>query len=82
MFEFSISSIYCKLKLVVTLSNRKKFYNIDSVENQISKRRLHFLGKVIRMPCKKIPAGLMSAFMKNIRPQGRPNNNIRHSFFK
>ena len=32
------------------------------------------------MPCKKIPARLISAFMKNTRPQGRPNNTIRHSF--
>ena len=61
---------------------KNEFYNIDSIENQVSKRRLHFLGKVIRMHCKKIPARLMSLFMKNIRPQGRPNNNIRHSFFK
>ena len=33
---------------------REKFNSIDYIENQISKRRLHFLGKVIRMPCKKI----------------------------
>ena len=65
---------------ITNVQIRKKFYNIDSVENQVSKRRLHFLGKVIRMPCKKIPARLISAFMKNIRPQGRPNNTIRHSF--
>ena len=32
------------------------------------------------MPCKKIPARLILAFMKNTRPQGRPNNTIRHSF--
>ena len=45
---------------------RKKFYNIDSIENEVSKRRLYFLGKFIRMPCKKIPARLISAFMKNV----------------
>ena len=51
-----------------------------SIENQVSKRRLHFLGKVIRMPCEKIPARPISAFMKNTRTQGKPNNTIRHSF--
>ena len=65
---------------ITNVQIRKKFHNIDSIENQVSKRRLHFLGKVIRMPCKKIPARLISAFMKNSRPQGRPNNTIRHSF--
>ena len=57
-----------------------KFYNIDSIENQVSKRILHFLGKIIRMPCKKIPTYLISTFMKNTRPQGRPNDTIIHSF--
>ena len=59
---------------------RKKFNSIDTIENQISKRRLHVLGKVIRMPCKKIPARRLSVFMKKTRPQGKPNNTIRHSF--
>ena len=59
---------------------RKKFHNIDSIENQVSKRRLHFLCKVVRFPCKKIPSRLISAINKNIRPQGRPNNTISHSF--
>ena len=31
---------------------REKFKNIDTIENIISKRRLIFIGKMIRMLCK------------------------------
>ena len=58
----------------------KNFNNIDTIENQVTKRSTYFLGKFIRMPCNKIPDRLISAFMKNTRPQGRPNNTIGHSF--
>ena len=59
---------------------REKFKNIETIENIISKRRLMFIGKVIRMPCKCVPARLPSAFQRNKRPLGRPNITVRHSF--
>ena len=41
---------------------RKKFLNIKTIEIIISKRRLIFIGKIIRMPCKCVPARLISTF--------------------
>ena len=55
------------------LQVRKRFNNIKNVELQISKRRLTFLGKIIRMSNDKIPARLLSAVCQGKRPLGRPN---------
>ena len=46
----------------------------------ITKRRLLVLGKVIRMPCKFIPARLISAFLKDKGPLGRHNTTPCHTF--
>ena len=51
---------------------RKRFNNIKSVELQIAKRRLTFLGKIIRMTNDKMPARLLSAVWQGKRPLGRP----------
>ena len=40
---------------------RKKFNNIKYFEFKIAKRRLTFLGKIIRIPKDEIPARLLSA---------------------
>ena len=61
---------------------RKRFNNIKSVELQISKRRLAFLGKIIRITNDKIPARLLSAVYQGKRPLGRPNTTTRHSMLK
>ena len=48
------------------ISNKKVrtfFNNIRKVESLIAKRLLLFVGKIIRMHCKKIPARLISAFI-------------------
>ena len=58
----------------------EKFKNIDTIENIISKRRIIFIGKIIRMPCKYISARFISVFQRNKRPIGRPNITVRHSF--
>ena len=47
---------------------REKSKNIDTIENIISKRRINFFGKIIRMPCKCEPARLISAFQTNKSP--------------
>ena len=45
---------------------RKKFLNIETIENIISKRRLIFIEKIIRIPCKCVPSRLFFAIqMKN-----------------
>ena len=59
---------------------RKKFLNIETIENIISKRRLIFIGKIIRMKCKCVPARLIFAFQMEKRPLGRPNITVRYSF--
>ena len=41
---------------------RTSFNNIRKVKSLIAIRRLLFVGKVIRIPCKKIPARHLSAF--------------------
>ena len=59
---------------------RKKFLNIETIENNISKRRLILFVKIIRMKCKCVPARLISAFQMEKIPLGRPNITVRHSF--
>ena len=41
---------------------RKKFNNVDMIENIVCKRRSIFIGKIIRMPCKCVPARLIYIF--------------------
>ena len=45
---------------------RENFKNVDTIENIISKRRLIFIGKVIRMPCKCVQVRLISPFHTNM----------------
>ena len=62
------------------ISNKKvrtSFNNIRKVESLIAKGRLLFVGKIMRIPCKKIPARLISSFLLK-RPRGRPNTMVRH----
>ena len=61
---------------------KKRFNNIKIAELQIAKRRLTFLGKIIRIPNNKIPARLLSAVCQGKRPLGRPNTTTRHSMLK
>ena len=64
------------------ISNKKvrtPFNNITKVESLIVKRRSLFVGKIIRMPCKKIHVRLISAFIYKKRTRGRPNTTVRHS---
>ena len=42
---------------------RTSFNNIRKVQSVLAKRHSNFVGKIIRMPCKKIPARLLSAFL-------------------
>ena len=57
---------------------RTSFNNIRKVQSVLAKRHSNFVGKIIRMPCKKIPARLISAFLYKKIPRGRPNNTVRH----
>ena len=61
------------------ISVRKNFNNIRNIDSLIAKRKLIFLGKIIRLPSSKISLRLISAFCPNTRLQGRPNFTIRHS---
>ena len=58
---------------ISNLQVRKRFNNIKNVELQISKRRLTFLGKIIRMNNDKIPVRLLSTVYQGKRPLGRSN---------
>jgi len=66
-------------KKITNISVRKNFNNIRNIESLIAKRRLIFLGKIIRLPKSKIPSRLISASCSNPRPVGRTNYTIRHS---
>ena len=61
---------------------RKRFNSIKNVELQIAKRRLTFLGKIIRMPNNKTPARLLSSVCQGKRPLGIPSTTTRHSMLK
>ena len=42
---------------------RRMFYNINTVEIQMAKRRLTFIGRVVRMDKNKVPGRLISAWI-------------------
>ena len=50
---------------LINVSVRKKFNNIKNIDSLIAKRRLLFLGKIIRLPSTKNPSRLISAFCPN-----------------
>ena len=58
---------------------RTSFNNIRKAESLITKRRLLFIGKVIRILFKKISTRLISAFLYKKIPRRKPNNTIRYS---
>ena len=60
---------------------RSKFNNVSSFRDMITKRRLLFLDKVMRMLCKFIPARLISVFLKKKILLGNHNTNHGNSFF-
>ena len=43
------------------LTVRRKFNNIGTIEDMIAKRRLKFVGRIIRMSEEKNPARVLSA---------------------
>ena len=65
---------------IINLHVRKKFNNIDTIKNTISKRSSIFIGEIIRIPYKFVPAKLISAFQMRKMPVSRPNITMRHSF--
>ena len=67
---------------ISNLQVRKRFNISKNVELWIAKRRLTFLGKIIRMSNNNIPTGLLSAACKGKRLLGRPNTTTRHSTLK
>ena len=53
---------------------RRMFYNINTVEIQMAKRRLTFIGRVVRMNKNKVPSRSISAWISGKkRPIGNPN---------
>ena len=69
-------------KKISNVQGRKRFNNIKNFELQIAKRRLTFLGKIIRMPNNKIPAILLSVVCQGKGLLERPNTTTRHSILK
>ena len=59
---------------------RKRFTDINTMDNTVSKRRVLYIGKIFRIPCKYIPASLISTFQSERRPLGKPNTTIRYSY--
>ena len=51
---------------------RKKFDKINNIYFIIAKRRLPFLGILIRIPLNNVPARLISVFYKKKKPPGKP----------
>ena len=51
-------------------SLRVRFFNIPSIRNQIAKRQLTFIGKVVRNSDDQIPAQLLTAWCDHPRKRG------------
>ena len=58
---------------------RKSFNNTRTIDSQITKRRLIFLRKIIRLPSLKVPFRLIFVYCSIGRPIRRPNYTIRPS---
>ena len=65
-------------KNITNISIRESFNNIRTIKLQIVKRRLTFLGKIIRLPSFKIPSRLISAYCSIKILLGRPNYTVRY----
>ena len=46
----------------------QKFFDIKKIEIQIAKRRLHFVGRIVRMSDDKVPTTLISVWIKKQGP--------------
>ena len=64
---------------ITNKSVRLKSFDITNIEIQIAKRRLHFVGRIVRVSDDKVPVRLISAWIKKTRPICRPNLSIDHS---
>ena len=51
---------------------RMRFFNIPSIRNQIAKRQLTFIGKVVRNDEDQIPTQLLTAWCEHPRKRGAP----------
>lgn len=65
-----------------TITNKKVLerFNIKFLSNYLTRRRLIFVGEIIRIKKDRVPARLSSIFYYSAGPIGRPNSLIRHSF--
>ena len=57
-------------------SLRKRFFNIPTILNQLAKRQLTFIGKVVRNSEYQIPTKLLTEWCDNkLKPGAPPQNN-------
>ena len=61
---------------------REKFYNIQDGRSMIATRQLQFIGKVIRKDNSSLPKQLLTAWVNNKRPVGRPLTTNKSSIVK
>ena len=61
---------------------RGKFNNIGNIVDMIAKRRLTFVGRIVRMSEEKILARALFAWCNLKRPVGRSNISTRFSFLQ
>ena len=50
---------------------RERFFNIPTIQNQIEKRQLTFIGKVVRNSDQQLPTKLLTAWCNHKRRRGR-----------
>ena len=58
---------------------RKRFFNIPTIRYQLAKRKLTFIGKVIRNLEDQIPTQLLKAWCVNKRKPGAPIQNNKNN---
>ena len=64
---------------ITNKSLRKRFFNIPTIRNQLAKRQLTFIGKVVRNSEDQIPTKLLTAWCNNKRKRGAPLQNNKNN---
>ena len=59
-----------KEERIINAEVRERFFNIPTIQNQIAKRQLTFIGKVVRNSDQQLPTKILTAWFNQKRKRG------------